>query len=439
VRAERIRVKGAADVHIEVRESCWGPVLRQPLLDQPIALHWTALDPQAVEFGLLHMDDVQNLDEAIDVMQRYAGPPMNVMLADADGRIAWTTCGKIPSRHGFDGALSHSWAGGDIGWRGYLPPAELPLVVDPPAGYLATANNRTTGKDYPHVLGHNYPSSYRAYRIGEQVQAMRQIEERDMLALQLDTTSAFFERYRSLVLELLTDAVLAERPALREARDEIAAWDGAMNVDSRGIALLAELRGALIAEVFKPYLRPCQQAAPSFIYYWFNPDTPLLQLLNAQIPATLPEPERYADWNVFLLDQLEQSSRRLLARHHVSSLTELTWGRVNTVTVAHPLGQAVPLLGKLLNMPRTALSGGEFCVLVAGVLGGTLYGPTMRMIVAPSRETSAILHMPGGQSGNPLSSNYRDQQHAWAAGLPLPFAPGPATRSIRLIQQRSGS
>lgn len=439
VREERIAVKGAADVRVEVRQSCWGPVLRHPLLDQPVALRWTALDPQAVDFGLLHMDGAQNIDDAIDVMQRYAGPPMNVMLADADGRIAWTTCGKIPKRHGFDGAISHAWIDDEIGWRGYLAPAELPLVVDPPSGYLATANNRTTGKDYPHVLGHNYPSSYRAYRIGEQLQAMRQIEERDMLALQLDTTSAFFERYRSLALARLTAAVIAERPALREARDEIAAWDGAMNVDSRGIALLAELRGALIAGVFEPYLRPCRQADPSFSYYWFNPDAPLLQLLTAQIPATLPDPERYAGWDACLIDQLEQSIERLLARHGVRSLTELTWGRVNTVAVAHPLGQAVPLLGKLLNMPRAALNGGEFCVLVAGVLGGTLYGPTMRMVVAPSREDSAILHMPGGQSGNPLASNYRDQHHAWITGQPLPFVPGPTTRSIRLTPQRSGS
>lgn len=436
---ERIQVKGSEDVPVEVRQTCWGPVMRQSLLDQPVALHWTALDPQAVDIGLMHMEDVQTLDAAIDVMQRYSGPPMNVLLADATGRIAWTYCGKIPIRHGFDGSTSQSWADDKLGWRGYIPPAELPRVIDPPSGYLASANNRAVGKEYPYVLGHNYPSSYRVHRISERLEEMQQIEERDMLALQLDTTSTFFERYRSLVLGLLTDDVTAGRPMLADARHEIAAWDGTMSPTSRGIALLADFRMALTVEVFKPYLHPCQQADPSFIYYWFNLDTPLLQLLDAQIPGTQPEPERYPTWHAFLIALLERSMENLRARFRVRSLAELPWGRANTVSVAHPLAQAAPPLGKLLNMPRTAQAGGEFCILVTGVMGWVLYGPTMRMVVAPSQEEAAILHMPCGQSGNPWSRNYRDQHQAWLTGQPLPLLPGPTQRTLRLAPESPSS
>ena len=66
------------------------------------------------------------------------------------------TVGKIPIRKGFDGSSTKSWAEGDIGWEGYIPPSELPRVVSPPEGFIATANNRTLGKDYPYIIGYNF-------------------------------------------------------------------------------------------------------------------------------------------------------------------------------------------------------------------------------------------------------------------------------------------
>ncbi|NJM11772.1 MAG: penicillin acylase family protein [Synechococcaceae cyanobacterium SM1_2_3] len=59
-------------------------------------------------------------------------------------------------------------------------------------------------------------------------------------------------------------------------------------------------------------------------------------------------------------------------------------------------------------------------------------GPSQRLVVAPGREGDGILHMPGGQSGHPLSPYYRAGHEAWAAGEPLPFAPGPILHLLQL-------
>jgi len=56
------------------------------------------------------------------------------------------------------------------------------------------------------------------------------------------------------------------------------------------------------------------------------------------------------------------------------------------------------------------------------------------MVVSPGREHEGILHMPGGQSGHPLSPHYADQHRAWVDGAPLPFLPGPAVSRLTLAR-----
>ncbi|MGZ8184734.1 MAG: penicillin acylase family protein, partial [Methylobacter sp.] len=52
------------------------------------------------------------------------------------------------------------------------------------------------------------------------------------------------------------------------------------------------------------------------------------------------------------------------------------------------------------------------------------FGASERLVVAPNHFEDAILHMPGGQSGQPLSPYYRDQQNYWLKGLPMALMTG---------------
>jgi penicillin amidase len=426
--AEMIRVKGGKQVVAEVKLTIWGPVSPQPLLGHPVAIHWTALDPQAVDMGLLSMDAVATLTEALDVINRFRGPPLNVLIADKHGHIAWTYGGRIPVRQGFDGASSKSWADGRTGWEGYIPPEALPRVIDPPAGFLVTANNRTLGKDYPYVIGHNFAHSYRAYQISKQLREMDNLSEQDMFQLQLDTTSRFYDFYQQLALRVLSEAAIAGKPLLAAARQHIRAWNGRADIESVGFALLVQFRETLLVDVFAPFLRRCQKADPAFFYAWRNQETPLRMLLSARIPELLPEPTHYATWDVFIRDTLEKSLQQLRRDYQATSLEQLTWGRVNTASIAHPLALALPLLGQVLNMPREALPGCTYCVRTTG----PDWGAAERLVVSPGRHDDGILHMPGGQSGHPLSPNYRDQHRFWVQGEPLPFLPGPTVHTLIL-------
>ena len=162
---ETIVVKGGEAKQIVVKQTRWGPVANQPLLDQPVAIHWTALDADAVNLNLFDLEQGETLEQAVKIVNSSGGPQLNVLLADDKGSIAWTLMGKIPKRFGNDGLVSRSWADGSVGWNGYVEPENLPRVIDPPEGILVSANDRRFGKNYPYVIGHQFGNGYRAYRI----------------------------------------------------------------------------------------------------------------------------------------------------------------------------------------------------------------------------------------------------------------------------------
>ena len=70
-----------------------------------------------------------------------------------------------------------------------------------------------------------------------------------------------------------------------------------------------------------------------------------------------------------------------------------------------------------LNMPRIA---------------SPTFGASQRMVVSPGHEEDGIIHMPGGQSGNPLSPFWAAGHEAWVKGEPTPFLPGAAEHTMTL-------
>jgi penicillin amidase len=78
------------------------------------------------------------------------------------------------------------------------------------------------------------------------------------------------------------------------------------------------------------------------------------------------------------------------------------------------------VLGQYLNAPFEPLPGDANMPRVQA----PNFGASERMIVSPGHENRGVFHMPGGQSGHPLSPFYLAGHDAWAKGKATPFLPG---------------
>jgi penicillin amidase len=418
---EAIKRKRGDFVDTEVKTTIWGPVLEKPLLGKPVAQRWTALDPESVNFGLMHMDRATTVEEAVRVVNRFYGPPLNVVMADERGRIGYTVCSRFPAR---DYEAMLNWSDAGKAWTQYIPPDDLPSLVESSAGFLVNANNLSVGSEYPYLLGHGFPHSYRAYRIAERLRDMSGATEADMCKLQADTVCEIYEFYSHLALDALTDQ---GDPELNIVRRAIQAWDGKAGVDSQGLVFLTYFRENLAQSIFTPIVKSCAKADENFVYAWPNLDTPLRMILTERPPELLPE--GHASWDEFIVAKLNAGVQQLKEETKVKSLENLSWGKLNKAEIFHPLAQQDrSFAGRILNMPDDPLPGCVFSVC-ASEPG---YGASIRMVVAPGMESAGAMHITCGQSGHPLSQHYDDQNEYWASQQPLPFLPGPASHTLTL-------
>jgi penicillin amidase len=189
-----------------------------------------------------------------------------------------------------------------------------------------------------------------------------------------------------------------------------------------------EFSEELVAAVLSPIVARCREVDPSFELDWAELDDPVQRIIESQRPELLPDRKNYQDWSGFIRAVLMQSAQRLVKRYGVQSVDGLSWGTVTMVEMTHPLSGGLPWIWRFLDMPRLPLAGCIQCVRYAN--GNT--GATARMVVAPGHEVDGILQMAGGQSGQPGSRHYADQQASWVTGRPIPFLGGEKQHRITL-------
>jgi penicillin amidase len=183
-----------------------------------------------------------------------------------------------------------------------------------------------------------------------------------------------------------------------------------------GYGFLIQFRKVLARSVFMPLLERCLMEDAQFKYVG-GMETPLRALLTARIPELSPDGQGSDAWASFLVDALVHSWREFQDHYHGVSPETVTWGQINHVQIRHPLSGAVRGLSWLFDMPESESPGCDSCIRV---LSGNV-SASERLVVSPGHGAEGIFHMPGGQSGHPLSPHYRDQQHAWSQGTALPF------------------
>lgn len=235
---EVIRVKGKPDVTITARATRHGPVISDaggPTdglggRGYVFAMRWTALDAdvRAIDAGLA-INRTRTVAEFIEGTKQYVAPMQNMVVADTAGRIAMVSAGRVPLRrpdndlHGL--VPAPGWEA-RYDWAGWLDPGQTPREIDPPRGYIATANQRVHDTAYPHFITSEWTWPYRHDRIMALLAARPRHDLDSLRAIQADEFSDATVRLLPAIRAARSDHALAAA-----AQRELAAFDGTMAAD----------------------------------------------------------------------------------------------------------------------------------------------------------------------------------------------------------------
>ncbi|MDO8795599.1 MAG: penicillin acylase family protein [Vicinamibacterales bacterium] len=425
---EIIRTASGKEEHLPVEWTIWGPLLAPDHKGRTRAIRWIAHDAARIAAALLPMETARTLDEGLASAGGSGTPAFNQLIASRDGRIAWTVYGSMPRRTNVNGREPSSWADGSRGWEGHLTADEHPRVVDPVDGRLWTANARVVDGAMLELIGDgSYEIGSRARIIRERLRAKERFEPRDLLAIQLDDSALFLERWRALLLGSLASPAASSIPKRATLRGLVERdWQGRALPGSAGYRFTRAFRDVVSRRVFAFLLADCREADPRFDYTLERKREGPLWTLVTERPLHFLDPA-YASWEAFLLAAVDAVIDDA-ERTYGTDLSQRTWGEVNRTRYRHPLSAAVPLVGRWLDMPEVPVPGDLYTPRMA-------YGAdsaSERFVVSPGREAEGIMHMPTGQSGHPFSPHYGDSHPAWIAGAATPFLPGPAVHTLTL-------
>ena len=427
---EEIPVAGGSPRTLEVRETIWGPVSEH--WGRPLAIRWIAHDPEGHQAAYLELFAADSVEEIFRVGWGGGMPPQNLVAVDRQGAIGWTIAGRIPRRRGFDGRVPTSWADGARAWDGYLEPGQIPAIRNPPTGRIWTANNRLVDGEFLDRLGQGggYAHGERARLIRDRLRSVESASEPAMLDIQLEDRAEELAPWRRLFMESLENA---SQPLAAEALGVLReGWTGRASVESAAHPLVRNARVNLFAKVYGALTAPAHDLLPNFspwvATHWPGP---LLRLAEER-PAHFVPPGAM-DWDEALRQSILETAARMAA---AGPLAEQTWGKENVVHVRHPLSPALPaplsrFLTPFLDAPPRGLPGDAG---LPRAQNGD-HGPSNRFVVAPGREETGILHMPGGQSGHPGMPYYLSGHEDWEEGRATSFLAGPTEWTLRLVPE----
>lgn len=406
---EEIKIKGKRQPVVEpVRITRHGPILNNVVegLGTFLALRWTALDPGTVVHAVLRLNRAHTWQEFRDALRLWTGPVLNFVYADRKGNIGYQLPGRIPIRSKGNGLLPVPGWTGEYEWVGEIPFAGLPSSLNPPRGYIATANNRIVSDRYAFFISAEWDPGYRAQRIETLLATMPHATLEDMKTIQLDVASLLALTF----VRTLQSIHLTEEPAA-SLLAELQSWDGVLRADSRPAAIYEAFRVSLVPLVFKDVLGP--DVYKRYLEYFPAWPTVILRLL--QTPTS---PWWGSAGRDTLVAQALQQADDLLVERLGADRSRWSWGRLHTMQFVHPIGR-IPAFAWIFNTTAPPTGGDPFTINVGGFdvsTFGQVFVASFRQILDLADWDRSLAIHTTGQSGQPFNPHYRDFVALWATG-----------------------
>ena len=424
---EKIKIRGSKEPVIEnVMVTRHGPVISGCIAgeERTLSLRSTALGPVWQGDSILLLMTAGNWQQFREALRSWPAPVQNFVYADVEGNIGYQLAGRVPIRRkGYGMVPSPGWCA-DYEWAGFVPFDEMPSVSNPTCHWVATANNKIVGDDYPYFLGCNYADGYRQQRITDLLNRKIQFSVDDFRAIQLDLYSIAGRVFADHILGLVVPDSLCRR-----AQNFVKVWDGELAPDS--------VAATVVQAFFVNLLRlTLVEKTGSFSDYLLGRGIHIVRSNGSFFLHA-------ASWLSEKIDSqpnwfAQKNWQDVMTEAFVNGVEELQsllgpdpsrwrWGAVHIQTLRHPLAH-LPGLTHIFNrgpIPR----GGD-----ANTICQAAYTPSMdyradswavsyRQIIDLSDFNNSVAVVPGGQSGHPGSRHYDDLLEMWRHGQyhPMPW------------------
>ncbi len=404
-RIERYRIKGAPDQYDTVLYTRLGPVQydhrfagkQQRGGGKSYAVSWMAHQPSNELKFFMQLNRARDYMDYQRALRHLKTPGQNCLFACKDGDIAIRPQGLYPAKWTWQGDFVMPGQDSSYAWQGFIPNDEIPDQCNPDRGFVSSANQRTTGIEYPYYLGREYPLS-RGLAVNRYLQSMTSIRVEDMKRMQTDNYSVFAEMAVPLFKNQINQAVLTESEKTHLAK--LQTWDYRYESVSEG-AVVFDLTWKRFYDTvfFDEYEKaPTETARPfrSALLEGVLRDTGFLFLDDIRTGQ-----------QESLSDNMTAAFKRACQQlDSLQKINKTTWNAYNQLHIDH-----------LLRLPAFSHAmvetGGNPDAINAVK---QQHGPSWRMIVHMTPEIEAYGIYPGGQNGNPGSPFFDADIRPWSQG-----------------------
>ena len=357
-----------------------------------------------LQYPFIDIDRAQNWQEFTAAIARLPGPGSNFVYADVDGNIGYHAAGALPRRHNYRGDVPVDGSSGNFEWDGYIPFDELPSVYNPPSGLIVTANQNPFPENFPYPLNGNFaPPLPRPADSRAALRAQR-MARRGHADVQKDIYSAF-SHFLAGQLVAAYEKRNAHNPGLDPAVELLRRWNGQMDKD--------QAAPFLITLAYQHVRRAvAENASPATgLVYEFQMAPAVVERLLSERPAGW-----FGDYDEMLLralvDAVEEGPPHAGPRHRATGNTATICASRSTIRCC----TRCRLVGKYFDIGPVPMSGSTTTVKQTT----RTLAPSMRMNADLGDWDRSLLNIPIGQSGQILSSHYKDQ---WDRLLQRPQLP----------------
>ena len=422
---EVIGVKGHAPLVDDVLVTKRGPIISPALSEVAPAVSLSATwlgDAPLNTLDELHK--ARSFDQFRRAWSTWNLASFGLVYADENGSVGGLMAGQVPSRRKGYGTLPTAGWDVDAGWEDLpVPFNEMPAILDPEEGFVATANDGVGPDSGGPFLGGDWLPPYRRRRIAEMLTSRNDWDIDSTLSLQMDLLSLPWLDMRSGVLAASGASAESAR-----ALEMLMAWDGRVAADSTAASLYEFFIWEMTRRLAEAKAPRSSKWALGAGFTRLTVRTIIGHRLICLL-ARLME-ERPDDW--FGRPWLAEVDAALAAAYAGLRLRFgpderlWAWGRVRPTTLRHPASVRRPL-GMLLDLGPFPWGGDSDTVSqAAGTMGAPSEGvsvvASLRMVIDVGNWDASRFVLPGGQSGNPLSTHYSDMLPLWRRGTGVPIA-----------------